>query len=341
MTLYAGLDVSMKETAICIVSDTGLRVWEGKVPTCVETIANVLLTRAPGLTRAGMETGPCAVWLWHGLRASGLPVECIHARRAAAALKLQLNKTDRNDAHGLAQLVRSGWYEPILMKSLETHRVRAILVARTQLVGMCTALINKIRGLARTFGMTVGAGKGGSFDRAVRRALPGDPMISDLFEALLETLATLRERRRQFDNQLKRIALDSQTCRLLMTVPGIGPLTAIAFAGSIEDPARFRRSSDVGAYLGLTPRRYQSGEIDHGGRIPKCGDKLTRKLLFEAATAILFRSRDDFSLRKWAQQLTLRSGSWKARVALARKLAKILFCMMRDGVPFERRAATA
>ena len=110
-------------------------------------------------------------------------------------------------------------------------------------------------------------------------------MISDLFEALLETLATLRERRRQFDNQLKRIALDSQTCRLLMTVPGIGPLTAIAFAGTIEDPARFRRSSDVGAYLGLTPRRYQSGEIDHGGRISKCGDKLTRKLLFEAATS--------------------------------------------------------
>jgi hypothetical protein len=158
-------------------------------------------------------------------------LDCIHARRAAAALKLQANKTDRNDARGLAQFVRSGWYAPIAMKSLETHRIRAVLVARDQLVRMITALINKIRGLTKTFGIMIGSGKGGSFDRAVRSAMPNDPMLRDLFSGLLETLSVLRTRRQSFDRQLQRIARADRTCRLLMTTPGVGPLTAIAFAG--------------------------------------------------------------------------------------------------------------
>ncbi len=278
MTQYVGLDVSVRETAICVVDGVGAVVWEGKVATNIEAIAAALQCQAPDLERAGMETGPVAVWLWHGLRKAGIPLDCIHARRAAAALKLQVNKTDRNDAQGLAQLVRSGWYEAVPMKSIETHRVRAILVARDQLMRMCTALINKIRGLAKTFGLIIGPGKGSSFDRAVRRVMPDDAMLRDLFESLLQTLGALRERKRRFDRQLEGIARNSQTCRLLMSAPGVGPLTAIAFASTIEDPSRFRRASDVGAYLGLTPTRYQSGEVDIGGRISKCGDRLTRRL---------------------------------------------------------------
>lgn len=334
MTLYAGLDVSTRETAICVVDGVGSVVWEGKVPTTVEAIADTLATRAAGLVRVGMETGPISVWLWHGLRRAGVAVDCIHARRAAAALKLQTNKTDRNDARGLAQLVRSGWYEPVAVKSMATYRVRAILVAREQIVGMCTALINKIRGLAKTFGAIVGSGKAGAFDRAVRRAMPADPIVSDLFETLLATLSGLRERRRAFDRQLAGIARADDTCRLLMTTPGVGLITALAFSGTVEDPTRFRRSSDVGAFLGLTPRRYQSGEVDHGGRISKCGDRLTRRLLFEAASVIMYRSRAPLAVREWANQIAVRSGSWKARVALARKLATILFVMMREGTPF-------
>jgi transposase len=284
-----------------------------------------------------METGPVAVWLWHGLRATGVPLDGIHARRAAAALKLQANKTDRNDAQGLAQLVRAGWYAPVPMKSMAAYRVRAVLVARDQLVRMCTALINKIRGLAKTFGVIIGAGKGATFDRAVREAMPNAPMIRDLFESLLGTLRHLRDRRRAFDRQLERIARHDGTCRLLMSAPGVGPLTAIAFATTVEDPSRFRRASDVGAYLGLTPTRYQSGEVDIGGRISKCGDRLTRRLLFEAADVILYRHRGDPGLRAWARRLAARAGSWKARVALARKLATILFGMMRDATEFEPR----
>ena len=176
MTLYAGLDVSKRETAICVVDESGSVVWEGKVPTTVEAIADVLAARAAGLVRVGMETDPISVWPWHGLRRVGVAVDCIHARRAAAALKLQTNKTDRNDARGLAQLVRSGWYEPVAVKSIAIYRVRAILVAREQIVGMCTALIDKIKGLAKSFGVIVGFGKAGAFDRAVRRAMPDDPI---------------------------------------------------------------------------------------------------------------------------------------------------------------------
>lgn len=227
------------------------------------------------------------------------------------------------------------------MKSLATHRIRAILTARDQLVSMCTALINKIRGLAKTFGVIIGAGKGGSFDRAVRAKMPDDPIIRDLLNSLLQMLATMRERRRHFDRQLNQIARESRTCQILMTAPGVGALTAIAFASTIEDPSRFRRASDVGAYLGLTPMRYQSGEVDIGGRISKCGDRLTRRLLFEAANVILYRTRGELGLREWAQRLAARSGSWKARVGLARKLATILFRMMRDKMAFERRPYSA
>ena len=337
MTHYAGLDVSVKETAICVIDAVGAVVWQGKVHTQIETIAEALARHAPELERAGMETGPVAVWLWHGLRDAAVPLDCIHARRAAAALKLQVNKTDRNDARGLAQLVRSGWYEPVPMKSMATHRVRAILVARQQIVGMCTALINKIRGLAKTFGIIVAPGKGSTFDRAVRAGLPSDPVVRNLLESLLVTLTLLRDQRRVFDRQLARIARENETCKRLTSAPGVGPLTAIAFAAAIEDPSRFRRASDVGAYLGLTPKRYQSGEVDIGGRISKCGDRLTRSLLFEAASVILYRTRGEFGLQDWARQLAARSGSWKARVALARKLAVILFRMMRDGTSFEPR----
>ena len=335
MTHYVGLDVAVRETAICVVDADGDIVWQGKVLTGIGPIASALARHAPELVRVGMETGPFAVWLSHGLRGEGIPIDCIHARRAAAALKLQANKTDRNDARGLAQLVRSGWYEAVPMKSIATHRIRAIVVAREQIVRMSTALINKIRGLAKTFGIIVGAGKGASFDRAVREALPPDPIIHDLLEGLLQTVSVLREKRRQFDRQLARIARESAVCRRLMTAPGVGAITAIAFAAAIEDTGRFRRARDVGAYLGLTPTRYQSGEVDIGGRISKCGDRLTLRLLFEAATVILHRTRTPLGLRDWATRLAARSGTWKARVALARKLATILFRMMRDARDFE------
>lgn len=341
MKQYAGLDISTKETAICVIDDHGRRAWEGKVPSDPLSIAAALQRHAPSLERAGMETGPMSVWLWHSLKTQNVPIDCIYARHASAALKLQANKTDRNDAAGLANLVRSGWYAAVSMKSLETHKIRALLVVRSQLVGMCTSLINKIRGLSKTFGFVVGAGKGATFYASVRRGIPDDPLVRDLFEELLSTLAELQRRKRALDRRLEALAKNSSVCKRLMTVPGVGSITAISFVCTIEDPNRFRRACDVGAFLGLTPVRYQSGEIDRGGRISKCGDRLTRKLLFEAATVILFRARTSSDIKRWAEGISMRSGSWKARVALARKLATILHRIWRDNVPFQSRMETA
>lgn len=338
MKHFVGLDVSMKETAVCVVDEAGQRIWEGSVPSTPVAIATVIRDKAPELARVGMETGPQAVWLWHALRELGIAVDCIHARRAAAALKLQANKTDRNDAFGLARLVHSGWYEPVAIKAFDRYRMRAVLTARERIVRMCTTMINQIRGLAKTFSLTLSSGKGQLFEQSVRRAIPKDAVLSDLFESLLSVLSTLKDQRRAFDRQLARFAREDEACRIVLSAPGVGFLTAIAFVTSVDDPARFRTACDVGAYLGLTPRRYQSGEVDIGGRISKAGDRLTRKLLFEAATVILYRSSASTGLRQWALKLSARSGSWKARVALARKLAVMLLTMWKTNTVFQDRS---
>jgi transposase len=338
MKHFVGLDVSMKETAVCIVDETGQRIWEGNVPSTADAIAAIIRSKAPEMVRAGMETGPQAVWLWHALRDQGIAVDCIHARRAAAALKLQANKTDRNDAFGQARLVHSGWYEPVAIKSFDRYRMRAVLTARERIVRMCTTMINQIRGLAKTFGLTLSAGKGQVFEQSVRRALPGDVVLRDLFESLLSVLSGLKDQRRAFDRQLARFAREDEACRIVSSAPGVGNLTAIAFVTAVDDPARFRSACDVGAYLGLTPKRYQSGEVDIGGRISKAGDRLTRKLLFEAATVILYRASPSIALKQWGLRLSARSGSWKARVALARKLAVTLLTMWKTNTMFENRS---
>jgi transposase len=207
-------------------------------------------------------------------------------------------KTDQNDALGLARLVRSGWYRPAAVRSIETHRLRALLITRDQLVGMRTALINNIRGLAKSFGILIGLGKGGTFARQVRAQLPDDPILNSLFETLLTILSTIQDRSHEIAKQLARVARQNRICRLMMTTPGVGPITAISFVTTIEDPRRFRRSQDVGAYLGLTPRR-----------------------LFEAANAMLSRISMPLASKEWGAAIGRRSGFWKARVAWARKLS--------------------
>lgn len=192
----------------------------------------------------------------------------------------------------------SGWYEPVSIKSFDRYRIRAVLTARERIVRMCTAMSNQIRGLAKTFGLVLSAGKGQVFEQSVRRALPDDVTLRDLFEGLLSVLSGLKDQRRAFDRQLARFARQDQTCRLVASAPGVGSLAAIAFVTAVDDPTRFRAADDVGAYLGLTPKRYQSGEVDIGGRISKTGDRLTRKLLFEAATVILYRASPAIALKQ-------------------------------------------
>jgi transposase len=334
MALYVGMDVSQKETEVCVIDGDGRRTWRGKCLSRPECIAAVLRQHAPDAARIGMETGPLSIWLWHSLRNLGIPVSCIHARHVSAVLSLQVNKTDTNDAHGIAQLVRSGWYREVAVKSIQSCRVRALLSARSQLVSMRTSLSNQIRGLLKTFGVVLGPGKGGSFDAAVMSECPDDAIVRDAIGALMAAWRVAGERKKALDLQLVRLARSMEVCRRMATVPGIGAITSLTFVTAIDDPSRFRHSGDVGAFLGLTPKRYQSGEVDVAGRISKAGDRQTRSLLFEAANALMTRVRTDNALRRWGQQLSARVGARKAKVAVARKLAVILHRIWLDGTEF-------
>jgi transposase len=334
MEQYVGLDVSQKETAICVIDGSGARLWEGTCQSTPEVIAGVLKRRAPAATRVGMETGPLAVWHWHALKKLGVPLVCLHARQAKAALSLQANKTDRNDAHGLAQIIRTGWYRAVEMKSLSSHELRAMLQARQRLVGMRTTLYNQVRGLLKTFGVVLPRGKGATFLALVRARASELPTLHLAIEALLSAWREVHKQVASLNRAIQRAAKEREVCRRWMRIPGIGPLTAVAFHTAIDIPTRFRRSKDVGPYLGLTPTRYQSGDIDHVGRISKCGDRLTRSLLFEAAGVLLSRSRAPSALRDWGRALARRAGYSKARVAVARKLGIIMHRLWMDGTEF-------
>ena len=236
-------------------------------------------------------------WLVHELRAQGLDITCLDARHASAALKMQMNKTDQNDAEGLAQIMRTGWYRSVHVKSLDAHRARSLLGARAQLVGMTTRLSNHIRGLLKTFGLLPGAIRGLPFDRRVEALLADRDDLASIARPMLVAWRHLREQIAAFDKEVRALAKNDPTCRLLMSVPGIGVVSVLAYVSTVEDPTRFRRSRTVGAHMGLTPRQYQSGEVDRSGRISRCGDTLARTLMYEAAVVILTRVKRASSLK--------------------------------------------
>lgn len=261
MTHYVGLDVSQRMTAICAVDDGGRRLWRGQCRTVPEEIESAIREHAGDGARVGIETGPMTPWLVHEQRGRGLDIVCLDARHARAALKMQISKTDQNDAEGLAQIMRTGWYRSVHVKSFEAHRARALLGARCQLVGMTTRLSNNIRGVLKTFGLLPGTMRGIPFDRRVEAILEDRADLAFIVRPLLTAWRQLRAQIAVLDKSIHAIVKKSATCRLLMSVPGIGVLSVLAYVSTVEDPARFARSRSVGAHLGLTPRQYQSGEI--------------------------------------------------------------------------------
>ena len=337
MGIFAALDVSQDETAVCVVSQDGTILAETKVTTCPDAIADWLSTWSDDLERVGMETGPLAVWLWNALIARSLPIICLDARHANGVLNMMPNKTDRHDARGLAQIVRTGWFKAVQIKSHEAYVNRALLTARNTLVGMRVRLENEIRGLLKTFGIMFGKPVGGFKRRAdeiIARDLAVAPELVPIFEALIQARRETLVRITDLDRQIRAIAKKHATVRLLMTAPGVGPITAMAVVAAFDDIGRFKRSSSAGAYLGLTSRRYESGEISRNGRISKRGDMFTRKCLYEAANALFCRNLQGSHLRTWAKAIAERTGPRKAKVALARKLAVTLHAMWRTNTPF-------
>ena len=338
---YVGLDVSQTTTSICVVDNAGAILWRGKTSSEPEVIAAALRLHAPDATRIGLETGALSNWLTRSLRGRGLPVVCVDARHAKAALSLQINKTDGKDAFGLAQIVRTGWFREVAVKSMDAQTLRMLLVARAQLVSQRQALANTIRGLLKTFGYVVARGSYGPFATRVRQFTDGDATLAAIVEPLLTAWQALREQIALLDRQLLQRAKADHTARRLMSIPTVGVVVALAYVAVIDTPHRFKRPTSVGAYLGLTPRRYQSGEVDKAGRISKCGDGLLRSYLFQAANAMLTRKVRDCRLRRWGLALAARIGARRAKVAVARKLAIVMYRVWRDDRDFDCGAAPA
>jgi transposase len=335
MEHFAGLDISMKETHICVMDRDGKVVLEVKAATSTAAIA-AELAKAPAVQRIVFETGRMATTLYHGLKALSLPVVCIESRHAFQALKsLATHKTDRNDARGLAHLARTGFYKPVHVKSLPAHAVRALIIARKKLVGQRVTLENQIRGLALVFGIRLPRGLSPAFAKQVNTTSGELAALSGALRGLLAARDALLAAIATINRDIKRLAHSLEACRRLMTIPGVGHLTALAFVAAIDGPDRFRSSRDVGPYLGLVPRRWKSGEIDYTGSISKVGDQRVRTLLYEAANVMLTRYRGNLALKDWALRIGRRSTMRKARVALARRLAIIMHAMLRDGTEFQ------
>ena len=335
MEYFAGLDVSMDETHVCVLDREGIVIHEAKAASTPEAIADEL-AKAPVCRHVVFETGRMVPMLYHSLREHGVPVICIESRQASQALKsLATRKTDRNDARGLAHLARTGFFKPVHVKSLPAHAIRSLIIARKKLVGQRVTLENQIRGLAVVFGVRLPRGLSRAFVERALRASEGIDGLSGAMRGLIEARSAVLSAVASIDADMKRMARGSDACRRLMTIPGVGYLTALAFTAAVDGPARFRRSRDMGAYLGLVPRRYQSGEVDYTGGISKCGDRRVRTLLYEAANVMLTRYKKDLKLKDWALAIAKRSTMRKARIALARRLAIIMHAMLRHGTEFK------
>jgi len=337
MEYFAGIDVSLRSSALCIVDGKGKVLLERELPCEISDITECLKTFPYPIERVGFEAGTLSQHLFFGLTAEGFDVVCMEARQVNAALSAMRNKTDKNDARGIAQVLRTGWFSPVHMKSREAHGVRALLSTRKALLKKTMDLANEVRGLLKIFGirlpMTV---KHGSFDGVVRPLIEMDEVLAHALVPLLDARVVLYQHFWELDRRVKRAASQDEVCMRMMTVPGVGPIASLTFKAAVDDPTRFKRSRTVGAHFGLTPRRYQSGEHDNPGRISKAGDRDVRATLYAAANALLMRTMAGSQIKSWGMRLMRTKGRRRAVVAVARKLAVLLHRMWTDGTEFRQ-----
>ncbi len=343
MTEYVGLDVSKEETTFCVKQAAGKIVARGKVATDPQALFTMLREHCLCPGRIVLETGTLSGWLARELSKLGIAVDVIDARQAHAVMKLQHNKTDANDADLLAEIARTGFCRPVAVKCVTAQENRIVLKARSHLVDQRRDTENAIRGLLGSLGFRFPKGAA-KLAKRVRAALEDHAELAPAIEPLLAAVAALRREVERLDKVIEARVKADPMCQLLRTAPEVGPNVALAFVSTIDDAERFASSRAVGAYAGLAPRRYQSGEVDRAGRISKMGDAMLRRLLYGAAHNFLTRVRKAHPLKDWARRIKRRSGHNKACVALARKLAVILHRMMITGEAFrwpEKEAAKA
>lgn len=334
MTHYAGIDVSLKVSHVCIVGADGQVVSEAVVVSEPEALAQHLCRWQTTLARIGLEAGPLSQWLHAGLAAAGLSATCIETRHLKAALSAMRVKTDRNDARAIAQVMRVGWYRTVHVKSREAQTQLALVTARKLLVNKLKDIENSVRGLLRGFGLKLGAVGRAGFEARVREQIAGESRLRAIVEPLLVARAALRTQLGVLHRQVLQAVRRDAICRRLMSAPGVGAVVALTFKSAVDDPGRFATSKAVGAHFGLTPSRYQSGAVDRVGSITKAGAELVRTALYEAATTLLSRVTRWSALKAWAVRVAQRRGLKRARVALARKLAVVLHRLWQDGTTF-------
>jgi transposase len=341
MSLYAGLDVSVKTTAICVVDRNGRVLLETTVDSSPDAIAERLREFDQPLERVGLEAGPLSQWIYGGLVDIGLAAICVETRHMHAALSARINKTDRNDARGIAQMMRVGLFKAVHVKTPASQHRRLLLTSRKLLQRKIYDIENDLRGSLRNFGLKVGVVSAVKFEGRIRELVADHPVVAAIVGPLLEARAVLRVQFTKLHRMLLALVRTDPICRRLMSAPGVGPIVALTFRTCVDNPARFSRSKCVGAHYGLTPRLYQSGEVARTGRISRCGDVMLRSSLYEAALVVLTRPGRWNPLKAWGIAVARRRGMQKAIVAVARKLAIVLHRMWRDDTDFRWTAVTA
>ncbi|MCS5597043.1 MAG: IS110 family transposase [Alphaproteobacteria bacterium] len=336
MKYYVGLDVSVKETSVCIMNMDGDIIAEKSVPSEPQTLADYLSRQGKSYERIGLEAGSLSPWLCHEMREMGLPVICIESRHASAAMAAQNVKTDKNDARGLAHIMRAGWYKVVHIKSPESQKIRVLLNNRKCLQIKMLDITHQIRGTLKVFGLKVGKVSSRDYEYRIRELIRDDEELISYIEPLLIIRDQMIRQFEKLDKLIMNLAKDDPVCQRFMSIPGVGPLTSLSFKTAIDQPERFKKSKNVGVHLGLTPRKYASGEVDYNGRITKCGDNTARANLYTAAQIILTKATNAGSLRSWGLRIAERSSRQKAYVAVARKLSLIMHRMWIDGTYFSK-----
>jgi transposase len=335
MAHFVGLDVSVKETSVCVVDAADRVILEQKVPTEPADIIALLTSLGVSFCRIGIEAGPLSQWLVNALTVADLPAICVETRHMKALLTAQqINKTDRNDARGIAQMMRVGLFKPVHVKTLPAQEQRMLLTSRKLLQRKLLDLELELRGTLRNFGLKVGIVSGSRYEARVRELVTGFPRLAAIAEPLLNVRRVMRQQLAVLHKMLLDTVRDDPVCRRLMTAPGVGAVVALTYRATVDQPQRFVHSRAVGAHVGLTPKRYQSGQTDYNGGVSKCGDALLRTMLYEAAHSLLIHGRKWSWLKAWGIRVAQRRGMRRAIVAVARRLAVVLHRMWVDGSEF-------
>ena len=333
MDVYIGLDVSLASTAICVLGEKGKMVTEARVASTPEPLVSFMRELPHGIAAIGLEAGPLSQWLYKGLTEAGFDAVLMETRQVKGALKAMPIKTDRRDAEGIARLLQMGWYRPVHCKAVSSQEMRALLTSRKSVLDAIIKIELSLRGVLRNFGLKLGAVSKGRWDARVRELIAGNAMLEAAAEPILRARAALRRELAGLEKLVRNLASQDPVCRRLMTMPGVGPVVALTYKSAIDDPERFRRSKDVGPWVGLTPGRNQSGERDVVDAITKAGDSGLRTALYQAATVMLNRGAPNW-LKAWALRLAVLRGRKRATIALARRIGVVLHRMWRDGTEF-------